>query len=212
MTRRPRNILLGILLLTMGIALAADAPETRNAPRTTETPAGKEQQAETKEQKAETKEGGNLGMSILGNQEAPKSLVIVPWKSSELGGALGISPLLDDSRLPVDKEVANDAALQSPPRVEFAQPAARSPRNLARAQDDAPVAPKLSDVPLLPDDEPRPIVSEPAPERVPAAPEPESGSSRPTRSGCRCPTTPSASSRSPSACATSPTRPAASTR
>ena len=105
MTRRPRNILLGILLLTMGIALAADAPETRNAPRTTETPAGKEQQAETKEQKAETKEGGNLGMSILGNQEAPKSLVIVPWKSSELGGALGISPLLDDSRLPVDKEV-----------------------------------------------------------------------------------------------------------
>ena len=26
------------------------------------------------------------GMSILGNEEAPKSLVIIPWKSSELGG------------------------------------------------------------------------------------------------------------------------------
>src|SRR5262245_5657596 len=25
------------------------------------------------------------GMSILGNQEAPKALVIVPWKSSQLG-------------------------------------------------------------------------------------------------------------------------------
>ena len=45
------------------------------------------------------------GMSILGNQEAPKSLVIVPWKSSELGTSPGISPLLDDSRQPVDKDV-----------------------------------------------------------------------------------------------------------
>jgi hypothetical protein len=45
------------------------------------------------------------GISILGNQDAPKSLVIVPWKTSELGGTLGISPLLDDSRLPVDREV-----------------------------------------------------------------------------------------------------------
>ena len=25
------------------------------------------------------------GISILGNQEAPKALVIVPWKSSEIG-------------------------------------------------------------------------------------------------------------------------------
>jgi cell wall-associated NlpC family hydrolase len=46
-----------------------------------------------------------LGMSILGNQEAPTSLVIVPWKSSEVGRATGISPMLDDSRQPVDKEV-----------------------------------------------------------------------------------------------------------
>jgi hypothetical protein len=44
-------------------------------------------------------------MSILGNQEAPKALVIVPWKSSELGNGPGVSTLLDDSRLPVDKEV-----------------------------------------------------------------------------------------------------------
>ena len=45
------------------------------------------------------------GMSILGNQEAPKSLVIVPWKSSEIGDSLGISTMLDDSRQPVDREV-----------------------------------------------------------------------------------------------------------
>ena len=45
------------------------------------------------------------GMSILGNQDAPKSLVIVPWKTSELGGSPGVSLLLDDSRQPVDKDV-----------------------------------------------------------------------------------------------------------
>jgi len=49
--------------------------------------------------------GKALGMSILGNQEAPKALVIVPWKRSELGNTLGISTMLDDSKLPVDKEV-----------------------------------------------------------------------------------------------------------
>jgi hypothetical protein len=32
-------------------------------------------------------------------------LVIVPWKSSELGRSLGVSPMLDDSRLPIDREV-----------------------------------------------------------------------------------------------------------
>ena len=49
--------------------------------------------------------GKALGMSILGNQEAPKALVIVPWKRSELGNVLGISTMLDDSKKPVDKEV-----------------------------------------------------------------------------------------------------------
>ena len=44
-------------------------------------------------------------MSILGNDEAPKSLVIVPWKSSQLGDAPGLSKLLDDSTQPVDKDV-----------------------------------------------------------------------------------------------------------
>ena len=46
-----------------------------------------------------------LGISILGNQEAPKALVIVPWKSSQLGDSLGISNGLDDSRNPVDRDV-----------------------------------------------------------------------------------------------------------
>ena len=45
------------------------------------------------------------GMSILGNEEAPKSLVIVPWKSSELGENIMLSDTLDDRAQPVDKEV-----------------------------------------------------------------------------------------------------------
>jgi hypothetical protein len=45
------------------------------------------------------------GMSILGNEEAPKSLVIVPWKSSQMGDMASVSRLLDSSLQPVDKEV-----------------------------------------------------------------------------------------------------------
>jgi hypothetical protein len=73
----------------------------------TETGQTDEAQTQTdKDSKLTTVPGGNaLGMSILGNQEAPTSLVIVPWKSSEVGRSLGISPMLDDSRSPVDKEV-----------------------------------------------------------------------------------------------------------
>jgi len=45
------------------------------------------------------------GMSILGNEETPKSLVIVPWKSSEMGESISLSDTLDDRATPVDKEV-----------------------------------------------------------------------------------------------------------
>ncbi len=45
------------------------------------------------------------GMSILGNEEAPKSLVIIPWKSSEIGSDLGMDDSLDERAEPVDREV-----------------------------------------------------------------------------------------------------------
>ena len=45
------------------------------------------------------------GMSILGNEEAPKSLVIIPWKSSELGDTIALSDTLDERARPVDKDV-----------------------------------------------------------------------------------------------------------
>ena len=46
------------------------------------------------------------GMSIVGNNESPKSLYIVPWTGSQLGAETSFnSSLLDDSTAPVDKEV-----------------------------------------------------------------------------------------------------------
>lgn len=45
------------------------------------------------------------GMSILGNEEAPKSLVIIPWKSSELGDDINLTDTLDERARPVDKDV-----------------------------------------------------------------------------------------------------------
>jgi len=81
--------------------------QTELAQVKTESGPAEEAPAETdKDGKLTSVPGGKaLGMSILGNQEAPTSLVIVPWKSSEVGRATGISPMLDDSRRPVDKEV-----------------------------------------------------------------------------------------------------------
>ena len=87
----PRWILAALLLPV--VTLAEEAPKA----------AATEQVA-----KAEVPAGGAKvisGMSILGNQEAPKSLVIVPWKSSELGDSLAVESMLDDSRQPVDKDV-----------------------------------------------------------------------------------------------------------
>jgi hypothetical protein len=54
-----------------------------------------------------TQKGDKLlsGMSVLGNDEAPKSLVIVPWKSSELGNTLDVSKIFSDGRQPVDRDV-----------------------------------------------------------------------------------------------------------
>lgn len=45
------------------------------------------------------------GMSIVGNDEAPKSLYIVPWNSSQIGGETSLDTMLNDDDMPVDREV-----------------------------------------------------------------------------------------------------------
>ena len=122
------RIFLGVLALMPAALFAQQAaqPKTKAAQGKTEEPQPKKEEAKkeearndevmklTQEPQQKTEEDGKLtsvpgskalGMSILGNQEAPKALVIVPWKSSELGNGPGVSTLLDDSRRPVDKEV-----------------------------------------------------------------------------------------------------------
>ena len=94
-----------------GAPAKTDAPpeQTPNDPAQSQGPEGQasDAQAQTDEGAKLTSVPGSkaLGMSILGNQDAPTALVIVPWKTSELGGSLGVAPLLDDSRQPVDKDV-----------------------------------------------------------------------------------------------------------
>lgn len=87
----PRTILFSLLLVS-AVCAADDAAKAERVAKV--EPAG-------------TKGGDKTlsGISILGNQEAPKSLVIVPWKSAEIGDKLGLADSLDDSRQPVDKEV-----------------------------------------------------------------------------------------------------------
>ncbi len=47
------------------------------------------------------------GMTVIGNQELPKSLMIVPWQPSELGELMehSLDGLLDAGLEPVDREV-----------------------------------------------------------------------------------------------------------
>jgi hypothetical protein len=114
-----RTITLCLALLLTAATVAADdaapagAPEpTKQAPKkltATEDNAKRDKpKADGATKSQEAKPQGDVemtGMSILGNDEAPKSLVIVPWKSSQLGDAPGLSKLLDDSTQPVDKDV-----------------------------------------------------------------------------------------------------------
>ena len=60
------------------------------------------QDAETKKEQ-DAKEMS--GMSIVGNDEAPKSLYIVPWKSSEIGVETSLNTLLNEGDVPVDRDV-----------------------------------------------------------------------------------------------------------
>ena len=154
-----RWILLGVLALAPAAVLAQQAaqPKTEAAQGRTEKPQAKTQEASKEETKKQTKEaqskteedgkltsvpgGKALGMSILGNQEAPKALVIVPWKSSKLGNGPSVSTLLDDSRQPIDKEVFMRMLSYYEIRSETARPSgattdgnAAAPANVAQGR------------------------------------------------------------------------------
>jgi hypothetical protein len=130
-----RTLILGLLLFAARVAAADEATTAPSAPAAPTTAAAaapaatqslvannqgaKKRSASTKagDGKADpaaesslagAQPGGDVkmsGMSILGNEDAPKSLVLVPWKSSQLSDMPSVSRLLDSSTQPVDKDV-----------------------------------------------------------------------------------------------------------
>jgi hypothetical protein len=75
------------LLLCAGIALAQDKAKPQD-------------KASTPDEAAKEVSG----MSIVGNSETPKSLTIIPWKSSQIGRDTDLrSSLLGQDLAPIDK-------------------------------------------------------------------------------------------------------------
>jgi len=95
--------LLLLAALAASVALADDKPKTDEKPKTEQKPKAEAKSNSGEKAKAEDKQMS--GISILGNQEAPKSLVIVPWKSSEIGAGVGLANSLNDRAAPVDRDV-----------------------------------------------------------------------------------------------------------
>jgi hypothetical protein len=85
-----------VSLLLMAFSVGALAQETEADAPESESPVSGQAEGGVKTMS---------GMSILGNEEAPKSLVIVPWKSSQLGDGIGIENALDQRPRAVDREV-----------------------------------------------------------------------------------------------------------
>ncbi len=87
-----RNLLLGccMLLAMLGTAVGQDGASSAN---TAGNPAAEATEVKTLS-----------GMSVVGNDEAPKSLFIVPWKQSELGSVTSMQKMLSESAVPVDRD------------------------------------------------------------------------------------------------------------
>lgn len=93
-----RYLIFGTCLVSQ--ALAAAEPDEAE-----DSSAEQEPTAELTASQANSGPKTMSGMSILGNEEAPKALVIVPWKSSELGDDISLTDSLDDRARPVDRDV-----------------------------------------------------------------------------------------------------------
>ena len=107
-----RDLLLWLCLLLAPLSAVAAGPEE---PAVKDPVAKKQTAKKTKIKKPAAvepaaaepavKEKELSGISIVGNDEAPKSLYIVPWKSSEIGGDTSLNMMLNERAAPVDREV-----------------------------------------------------------------------------------------------------------
>jgi len=98
-----RHNLLAILVMAVGLSAWAEEPTEDE--EIVEEPAAEESTVNEPRGDGIASPKTMSGMSILGNEEAPKSLVIVPWKGSQMGDEISLSDTLDDRARPVDKEV-----------------------------------------------------------------------------------------------------------
>jgi hypothetical protein len=90
------------------VTQSADAAKQGAKKQTTSTRSGDGKADSAAAASQAVQPGGDVkmsGISILGNEDAPKSLVLVPWKSSQLADMPSVSRLLDSATQPVDKEV-----------------------------------------------------------------------------------------------------------
>jgi hypothetical protein len=106
----PKGLIIVVLLLTLsGTAVASNknpATQSASSRRQAKDAALKAPKTTESKQDAKTSDAKELsGISIVGNDEAPKSLYIVPWKSSEIGSATSMGMELDESATPVDRDV-----------------------------------------------------------------------------------------------------------
>jgi hypothetical protein len=95
--------LLLLAALAASVAFADDKPKADAKPKADDKPKAEAKSSAGEKPKAEDKQMS--GISILGNQDSPKSLVIVPWKSSEIGAGVGLENSLNDRATPVDRDV-----------------------------------------------------------------------------------------------------------
>ncbi len=102
-----RKGLLGVVLFLslIGMAMAAGNKSalSGSGQRHAEGDTAKTIQDKEEPVKSDAKELS--GISIVGNDEAPKSLYIVPWKSSEIGAGTSMGMMLNNSAVPVDRDV-----------------------------------------------------------------------------------------------------------
>ena len=90
-----------LLCMGMGMAMAQDKAKQNKA---TQNKAAQDKAKQDKAKKSDADAKEVSGMSIVGNSEAPKSLTIIPWKSSEIGrDAEFKSSLLGQEIAPIDK-------------------------------------------------------------------------------------------------------------
>ena len=88
-----------MLLFSASLALAEESgPSAANGPSVPDGPPAATEAADAAAKAVK-------GMSVLGNNEAPMSLFIVPWESSELGVEANLSRSLNEHDLPVDRDV-----------------------------------------------------------------------------------------------------------